>query len=107
MEILTDKASVEIPSFVEGTVESLKAKVGDMIEVGQTLMTIKLSQKSSQKLVQQTTKTHKKTPQPTVVNGTKDIPTQKIKRYFAGVSNTSVSNTSVGNSFNKKDLRRS
>ena len=79
VEILTDKASVEIPSFVEGTVESLKAKVGDMIEVGQSLMTIKLSQKSSQKLVQQTTNTHKETPQPTVVNGTKDIPTQKLK----------------------------
>ena len=79
VEVLTDKASVEIPSSVEGRVESLKAKVGDMIEVGQSLMTIKLSQKSSQKPVQQTTNTHKETSQPTVVNSTKDIPRQKLK----------------------------
>ena len=56
VEILTDKASVEIPSAVTGTVESLKAKVGDMIAVGQTLMTVKLSQASSKKVVQQTTR---------------------------------------------------
>lgn len=57
VEILTDKASVEIPSSVTGTVESLKAKVGDIIEVGQTLMIVKLSKESSQKTTQQVTKT--------------------------------------------------
>ena len=67
VEILTDKASVEIPSSVTGTIESLKAKVGDMIEVGQTLMTIKLSQKSAQ----QVTNTRKETIQPASVKNIK------------------------------------
>ena len=46
-EILTDKASVEIPSSVIGTVKSLKAQAGDMIKVGQVMMKIKESQQSS------------------------------------------------------------
>ena len=39
-EILTDKASVEIPSTLSGTVQSLKAKEGDTIKVGEVIMTV-------------------------------------------------------------------
>lgn len=38
VEIMTDKATVEIPSAHAGQVESLKAKEGDVVKVGQTIM---------------------------------------------------------------------
>ena len=81
VEILTDKASVEIPSSVVGTVESLNAKMGDMIEIGQSLMTVKLSQGYSKKSTQQTTNSHKETPQSATIKDTRveNVPTQKLK----------------------------
>ena len=53
-EFLTDKASVEIPSSIAGTVQSLKAKPGDIIQVGHVLMTIKQAS-ASKKANQETT----------------------------------------------------
>ena len=40
LEVMTDKATVEVPSPVAGTIKSLKAKDGDMIKVGQLLADI-------------------------------------------------------------------
>lgn len=40
VEVMTDKATVEIPSPVTGTVEKLHAKEGETLEVGKTLLTI-------------------------------------------------------------------
>lgn len=37
LEVMTDKASMEIPSFLEGTIKEIKAKEGDMVAVGQVL----------------------------------------------------------------------
>jgi pyruvate/2-oxoglutarate dehydrogenase complex dihydrolipoamide acyltransferase (E2) component len=37
LEVMTDKATVEIPSPINGKVANLKAKDGEMIKVGQTL----------------------------------------------------------------------
>ncbi len=81
VEILTDKASVEIPSAVTGTVESLKANVGDMIEVGQTLMTVKLSQESSQKVAQQVTSNYKESSQSAIIKDARaeDSSVKKLK----------------------------
>ncbi len=42
-EVLTDKATVEIPSSVNGTVVETKGSEGDVIEVGQTLMIVDTS----------------------------------------------------------------
>ncbi len=39
VEVMTDKATVEIPSAVEGTVQSVMAKEGDTVKVGQLLLT--------------------------------------------------------------------
>ena len=40
LEVMTDKATVEVPSPVSGTIKSLKAKDGEMIKVGQLLADI-------------------------------------------------------------------
>lgn len=40
VEIMTDKATVEIPTPHAGKVQKLMAKEGDMIKVGQTIMTL-------------------------------------------------------------------
>jgi pyruvate dehydrogenase E2 component (dihydrolipoamide acetyltransferase) len=40
LEVMTDKATVEVPATEAGTVESLKANEGDMIKVGQVLAVI-------------------------------------------------------------------
>lgn len=42
-EMMTDKATVEVPSPTAGTVKDLKAKEGDVITVGQVLITIEAS----------------------------------------------------------------
>lgn len=40
-EVMTDKASMEVPSPVDGVVQSFSAKEGDTIQVGDTLLTVK------------------------------------------------------------------
>jgi pyruvate dehydrogenase E2 component (dihydrolipoamide acetyltransferase) len=40
VELMTDKATVEVPSTVTGTVKELKFSEGDTIEVGQTIITV-------------------------------------------------------------------
>ena len=40
LEVMTDKATVEVPATSPGVVKELKAKEGDMIKVGQTLAVI-------------------------------------------------------------------
>lgn len=40
VELMTDKATVEVPSTVAGTVKELKFAEGDTIEVGQTIITV-------------------------------------------------------------------
>ncbi len=40
VELMTDKATVEVPSTVGGTVKELKFSEGDTIEVGQTIITV-------------------------------------------------------------------
>lgn len=43
MEIMTDKATVEVPSPTAGVVKELKFKVGDMIKVESTLLTLEIA----------------------------------------------------------------
>ncbi len=43
VEVMTDKATVEIPTSVAGTVGKLMAKEGEIVKVGQTLMVIQES----------------------------------------------------------------
>ncbi|MGI8672420.1 MAG: biotin/lipoyl-containing protein, partial [Luteitalea sp.] len=40
MELETDKATVEVPSSIEGTVAEVKVKDGDRIEIGQVVFTV-------------------------------------------------------------------
>jgi pyruvate dehydrogenase E2 component (dihydrolipoamide acetyltransferase) len=40
LELETDKATIEVPSSVEGTVEDIKVKPGDKVNVGQTVFTL-------------------------------------------------------------------
>ena len=40
LEVMTDKATVEIPSPVNGTIKELKAKEGDLIKIGQMIVVI-------------------------------------------------------------------
>src|SRR6202034_626724 len=40
MELETDKAGVEVPSSVSGTVQEIRVKEGDKIKVGQVIFTV-------------------------------------------------------------------
>src|SRR6202051_1731795 len=40
MELETDKAFVEVPSSVSGTVQEIRVKEGDKIKVGQVIFTV-------------------------------------------------------------------
>ena len=41
LEVMTDKATMEIPSATEGEIESVLAQEGDIVQVGQTLFELK------------------------------------------------------------------
>ena len=47
LEVMTDKASMEIPSSTEGVIKEIKVKPGDMVEVGQTLFLLEGTKKES------------------------------------------------------------
>src|SRR5450759_5257640 len=38
LELETDKATIEVPSSVSGTVKEIKVKVGDKVKVGQAIL---------------------------------------------------------------------
>ena len=40
MELETDKAVIEVPSSVSGTVREIRVKEGDMLKVGQVIFTV-------------------------------------------------------------------
>src|SRR5215471_1155197 len=40
LELETDKATIEVPSSVDGTVSEIKVKAGDKVKVGQTILTL-------------------------------------------------------------------
>src|SRR5215475_5193898 len=40
LELETDKATIEVPSSVDGTVGEVKVKPGDKVKVGQTIFTV-------------------------------------------------------------------
>ena len=41
LEVMTDKASMEVPSFVEGVIEKVTVAEGDIVSVGKPLFTVK------------------------------------------------------------------
>src|SRR6516162_3433051 len=47
MELETDKAVVEVPSSVSGTVQEIRVKEGDKIKVGQVIFTVDGANKSA------------------------------------------------------------
>src|SRR5579863_8597490 len=47
MELETDKAVVEVPSSVTGTVQAIPVKQGDKIKVGQVIFTFETTAKAS------------------------------------------------------------
>jgi pyruvate dehydrogenase E2 component (dihydrolipoamide acetyltransferase) len=48
MELETDKAVVEVPSSVSGTVQEIRVKEGDKIKVGQVIFTVDGAEKASE-----------------------------------------------------------
>ena len=40
LEVMTDKASMEVPSFIEGTIQTIEVKEGDIVSVGAGLFTV-------------------------------------------------------------------
>ena len=40
LELETDKATLEVPSNVEGVVKEVKVKVGDKVKTGQVILTV-------------------------------------------------------------------
>jgi pyruvate dehydrogenase E2 component (dihydrolipoamide acetyltransferase) len=54
-EMMTDKATVEVPSPAAGTVKELKAKEGEVVEVGQVMLVIETAGASAAAAVTKTT----------------------------------------------------
>ena len=52
-EVMTDKASMEVPSPIDGVVESFAAKEGDTIQVGDTLLVVNASESKVESVKQE------------------------------------------------------
>ena len=57
---MTDKASMEVPSPIDGVVESFAAKEGDTIQVGDTLLVVSASESKVESVKQQPKNSEKK-----------------------------------------------
>src|SRR4030088_1833286 len=42
LELETDKATIEVPSSVAGTVKEIKVKAGDKVKVGQAILSVEV-----------------------------------------------------------------
>ncbi|MFN7906438.1 MAG: dihydrolipoyllysine-residue acetyltransferase [Pseudobdellovibrionaceae bacterium] len=62
-EVMTDKATVEFPSTIAGTVKELKFKVGEIIKVESVMITLEGSTASATKSQTPSQPTHSNTPQ--------------------------------------------
>src|SRR5881392_3777773 len=49
LELETDKATIEVPSSVEGVVKDIKVKAGEKVKVGQTIFLIEEGQRAETK----------------------------------------------------------
>ena len=49
LDVMTDKASMEVPSAIAGTIQKIEVKEGDIVSVGSSLFTVKTKGDSSQK----------------------------------------------------------
>jgi len=59
LEVMTDKASMEIPSSVEGTIQTVEVFEGDIVSVGAKLFTITIQGKNKKSSKPKETKTEK------------------------------------------------
>jgi pyruvate dehydrogenase E2 component (dihydrolipoamide acetyltransferase) len=57
MELETDKAVIEVPSEVEGTIEKVSVKEGEEVKVGQVVLTVKEGSSAAPKKKEQTSET--------------------------------------------------
>jgi len=73
LEVMTDKATVEVPSPSAGTIRGINSKEGDMIKVGSVLATIDASASASSPAASSKTEPHKTAP--SNGNGTSSAPT--------------------------------
>jgi pyruvate dehydrogenase E2 component (dihydrolipoamide acetyltransferase) len=48
LELETDKATIEVPSSVDGTVGEIKVKPGDKVQVGQTIFTVETGKEAKE-----------------------------------------------------------
>lgn len=109
LEIETDKASVEIPSPYTGTVEEILVKAGDVVKVGQVLVTFsngETAEVKAQKKAEQTTETVALRPAPTGKKG--PIPASPATRRLArelGVALHKVAPTGPGGLVTADDVR--
>lgn len=111
IEIETDKATIEVPSTIEGTIKSVKVKAGDKVKVGQVLISVESSNGSSketkteppQQPVKETKSESKKDveekekPQPEtkVTSGKSEIVEFKLPDLGEGIESADVLNVLV------------
>lgn len=103
LEVMTDKASMEVPSSVEGVVEEVKVKPGDMVSVGEVVIVLKTKGKESapqKKISSPSQKTKKSPPQKQIQKSSQEslaIPsTRKLAQEFdVSLQDVSTSNNHV------------
>jgi pyruvate dehydrogenase E2 component (dihydrolipoamide acetyltransferase) len=74
MELETDKAVVEVPSSVSGTVQEIRVKEGDKIKVGQVIFTVDGAEASLRRQPQQLRRAWTKRRQPHRLKSRRQLP---------------------------------
>lgn len=77
VELMTDKATVEVPSTVAGVVKELKFSEGDTIEVGQTIITVEEGASSASSDKKQEEAKQESVPQAPQASTSSPVPSQQ------------------------------
>lgn len=93
LEVMTDKASMEVPSSVEGTVKQVKTKPGDMVAVGEVILTLESKTASTSKIDSIKSNSALSEPNPNQKNLSQNklLETTAVKTAFKGINQSSDS----------------
>jgi pyruvate dehydrogenase E2 component (dihydrolipoamide acetyltransferase) len=81
-EIMTDKATVEIPSAIQGKVEKLHAKEGEVVHVGQLMLTLEGAATLEEAPAKEAAPAHKPAPAPSSAPNSpapQSLPTSEVR----------------------------
>ncbi len=97
IEIETDKATIEVPSTLKGTIKDVKVKEGDKVKVGQVIFTVEDGKQQSPKGKEEKTESEKPEKKEKPEEKEKPAETEEVKARVTGKPEKGVTKKAAGN----------